>query len=598
MGIDLMSVDRSSLQALGGKPRPANDSEVSAYMRWQRERRGLPAMEGMELEWRTYPGSRGQRLCIGATFGKKVQERRQITPPRWEGGTYFPGEYQTELWENGAYSLVMPGHNAHKQAVTFESLDDAGNVERAQTLPMEPKKGGVIWSRDDVRKAHGPVEKVRKPRASKAPIPVEATPIPVRAADGIAARDGWRFERGAWPTRQAGNRDLYLKHECGASAAIWPNAARGGFSVHVPGSPPVHGFETRRAAFSFIRKHAIADCLADPVEICPPEPAESDSGPCVVAEAPEAPEALCEAVSGQDEPVTIADKLLAPEAVKDSLTTDPVAVLLARVEALEAIVAALSAETGADAVKGEKIELTPIPAVQDHPKRSAAHERAIRRAWAERKARRDMLQTLTVAAANQASSNGEIMRLRDECTSWKRIAAERLTFLHRSQDKRRRAVLALREMRGRAAHYYANWKEEARRCGEADHAATFERQRAAVLAAQLAKAQEDLAGAYSETELQAAVAVERERAASLRAELEAARAEGEGRADGAGVAAAQAAAQMARAIAAEEAVAAVRADLDKERAALAAVTARNARLLQSMADLTERVERAEAAIAA
>jgi hypothetical protein len=55
---------------------------------------------------------------------------------------------------------------------------------------------------------------------------------------------------------------------------------------------------------------------------------------------------------------------------------------------------------------------------------------------------------------------------------------------------------------------------------------------------------------------------------------------------------------MARAIAAEEVVAAVRADLDKERAALAAVTARNARLLQSVADLSERVTRAEAAIAA
>jgi hypothetical protein len=512
MGIDLMSVDRSSLQALGGKPRPANDSEVSAYMRWQRERRGLPDMQGMELEWSIYPGSRRQRLCIGATFGKIVQERRQITPPQWEGGTYFPGEYQTELWENGAYSLVMPGHDAHKQAVTFETLDDSGEVERSQTLPAEPKKGGVIWTREDVRSAHGPVEKARKARASKAPIPVETPPIPVHA-------------------------------------------------------------------------EAVA---VDPVEICPPEAAGSDSGPCAVVEVPEAPEALCEAVSGQDEPVTIADKLPAPEAVKDSLTTDPVAALLARVEALEAIVATLSAETGR----------TPIPAVQDRPKRSAAHERAVRRAWVERKARRAAEALSDGRHATMMQALRTVNKLRDECAALKRVAEDRLALLHRSQDKRRRAVLALREMRGRAAHYYANWKEEARRCGEADHAATFERQRAAVLAAQLAKAQEDLATAYSEAELQAAVSVERERAASLRAELEAARAEGEGRADGAGVAAAQAAAQMARAIAAEEAVAAVRADLDKERAALAAVTARNARLLQSMADLTERVERAEAAIAA
>lgn len=584
MGIDLMSVDRSSLQALGGKPRPANDSEVSAYMRWQRERRGLPDMQGMELEWRTYPGSRGQRLCIGATFGKKVQERRQITPPRWEGETYFPGEYQPELWENGAYSLIMPGHDAHKQAVTFESLDDAGNVERAQTLPMEPKKGGVIWSRDDVRKAHGPVEKVRKVRAGKAPIPVEAVPIPVHA-EVVAV---------------------------------------------------------------------------DPVEICPQEAAESDCAACAVVEVPEAPEALCEAVSAPDEPVTLADELPA----------DPVAALVARVEAIEAqLAASLSVETGH----------TPIPAVQDGPpvdrrnmgqhekarafgyldgragrerdglihddaawsqayaegfaegalareggsptvaKRSAAHERAIRRAWAERRARRlamaiaadhmgmrEHLQAVARSAetcaksaeVREARAIAELAEAKRAIESQREVTAAFETAWRTEQGKRRRALLNLREMRGRSAHYYANWKEEARRCGEADHAATFERQRAAVLGAQLAKAQEDLAGTYSEAELQAAVAVERERAANLRADLEAARAEGEGKADGAGVAAAQAAAQMARAIAAEEVVAAVRADLDKERAALAAVTARNARLLQSVADLTERVERAEAAIAA
>ena len=480
---------------LGTGPRQANDSEVSAYLDWQRERRGLVKLPCQGLEWSgSYRRGKDERICIGATYGAQTVAAVHESG-RWEGENYTPGRNTPAQWENGSYSLLMPGYAAHRATVTMETLNDAGEVQRSQTLPREPKKGGVIWSRDEVRKAHGPVEKARKARASKAPIPVETPPIPVHA-------------------------------------------------------------------------EAVA---VDPVEICQMEAAGSDSGPCAVAEAPEAPEALCEAVSGQDEPVTIADKLPAPEAVKDSLTTDPVAALVARVEALEAIVATLSAETGR----------TPIPAVQDRPKRSAAHERAIRRAWAERKARRDMLQTLTVAAANQASSNGEIMRLRDECTSWKRIAAERLTFLHRSQDKRIASVQRARRM-----------------IAAARHAATFERQRAAVLASQLAKAQEDLAGAYSETELQAAVAVERERAASLRADLEAARAEGEGRADGAGVAAAQAAAQMARAIAAEEAVAAVRADLDKERAALAAVTARNARLLQSMADLTERVERAEAAIAA
>lgn len=474
MQIDLMSVDRSSLESLGSKPRPANDREVSAYMRWQRERRGLPDLEGMELEWRAYPGSRGQRLCIGATFGKLLASGGH---KRDEAGNYT---YTAPRYENGAYSLVMPGHDAHKQTVTFESLDDEGNAEQSQTLPMEPKKGGVIWSRDDVRKAHGPVAKAPKGRKA-APIPVHAETVEV-----------------------------------------------------------------------------------DKVEICPPAPAESDCEPCTVIGAPAVPDALCEAVSGPDE---ISND-------SGNVPADPVAALVARVEALEAIVATLSAETGR----------TPIPAVQDRPKRSAAHERAIRRAWAERKARRGAQGGMAIHMRRIEALEMELRLALNEQALDKQAIGE--SYARAEQFARRGNQHATRRR--------ASAARARRMIAAARQAATFERQRAAVLAAQLAKAQEDLAGAYSEAELQAAVAVERERAASLRADLEAARAEGEGRADGAGVAAAQAAAQMARAIAAEEAVAAVRADLDKERAALAAVTARNARLLQSVADLTERVERAEA----
>ena len=480
---NLFDVTRSIEAPLSNKPRQANDAEVSAYAQWLRQRRGLPDMGRTELHFtENRQGRRYERgHCIGATFGD------------------YTSNANRREYEPGAYSIIMPGHDMHRAAVTFEALDEAGEVERTQTLPAEPKKGGVIWTREDVRSAHGPVEKARKARASKAPIPVETPPIPVHA-------------------------------------------------------------------------EAVA---VDPVEICQMEAAGSDSGPCAVVERAEAPSALCEAVSAPDEP-----------------SSDPVAALLARVEVIEAQLAALSVETGR----------APIPAVQDRPKRSAAHERAIRRAWAERRARR-----LAMAIAD------DHMRMREHLQA---VAVSAETCAKSAEAREARAIAeladakrAIESQREVAAAFEAAWRTEqgkrrtstqrARRMiAAARHAATFERQRAAVLAAQLAKAQEDLATAYSETELQAAVAVERERAASLRADLEAARAEGEGRAVGAGVAAAQAAAQMARAIAAEEAVAAVRADLDKERAALAAVTARNARLLQSMADLTERVERAEAAIAA
>ena len=171
---------------LDNKARPASDGAVTQYLLWLRERRGLPALDLTETEWRTYPGSR-ERLCIGGTFGERTQERRQISPPRWEEGTYYPGEYQPELWEEGAFSIIMPGHDAHKQRVTFETLDESGEVLRSQTLPREPKKGGVIWSRDEVRVAAGPMPKAAKPRKAKAAPPPIAEPAPAAPIVEIAA---------------------------------------------------------------------------------------------------------------------------------------------------------------------------------------------------------------------------------------------------------------------------------------------------------------------------------------------------------------------------------------------------------------------------
>jgi DNA polymerase III sliding clamp (beta) subunit (PCNA family) len=561
-------------------------------------------------------GGEAMGLTIGET---KWIPGEYVERPNWETlvveSVYIEG--RTE-WCEGAYSVLMPREDRRqlRADVTLEIDGDA------TVYPIATNSGGKIHlSADQVRNIAG-------------------DSVFETLALTIAGKVVYVL---AWLFAQGDSRFLTVRSDgrCFAGKDAWKAQ-----------------YLTREQVEAALRGEEVTEA----VEICPPEPAESDSGPCVVAEAPEAPEALCEAVSGQDEPVTIADKLPAPEAVKDSLTTDPVAALVARVEALEAIVATLSAETGApvdqrddptwrpasngagklrwgvarfggrewaESGSGRTIRFASREAAEaladnlNAPptvaKRTAAHERAIRRAWAERRERNLMRAALESANAQYRKLDSERelafervrelevaeVRLRNDLAIAQQSAGEAMrnaeAFARRGnqhRERRRRALLNLREMRGRAAHYYANWKEEARRCGEAEHAATFERQRAAVLAAQLAKAQEDLATAYSETELQAAVAVERERAASLRAELEAARAEGEGRADGAGVAAAQAAAQMARAIAAEEAVAAVRADLDKERAALAAVTARNARLLQSMADLTERVERAEAAIAA
>jgi hypothetical protein len=149
------------------KPRAASDDEVRAYMEWQRRRLNLPDLGAPDLYWHQPRNwSRGARICIGATFGYARNR-----------------EYQT-----GAYSIIMPGWDSHRQRVTMETLDDEGAALTRQTLPIEPKKGGVIWSRDDVRKAAGKIMK-RKPSPIEKMQPAVATAGAERESAPIAAQD-------------------------------------------------------------------------------------------------------------------------------------------------------------------------------------------------------------------------------------------------------------------------------------------------------------------------------------------------------------------------------------------------------------------------
>jgi len=107
--------------------------------------------------------------------------------------------------------------------------------------------------------------------------------------------------------------------------------------------------------------------------------AESDCEPDPAQECETVAEALSEAPAANSEPVDI----IAPVELSDDSVKlpapDPMAELAARVAALEARLAApLPATTSEGA----------IPAAQERPKRTPAHERAVRRAWAERKAAR------------------------------------------------------------------------------------------------------------------------------------------------------------------------------------------------------------------
>lgn len=115
----------------------------------------------------------------------------------------------------------------------------------------------------------------------------------------------------------------------------------------------------------------------------------------VAAKALEALQAAPEPISDAGELVTEADELPAPGCVKPSATDDGFALddFAARLEALEAAVAALSAHKAmpgyATSYEAEKMGTPPIVAAAPaRAPRTAAHERAIRRAWAERRAAR------------------------------------------------------------------------------------------------------------------------------------------------------------------------------------------------------------------
>lgn len=342
------------------KPRAATESEVGAYLEWIRQRHGLPDMRGpRRLHWRQPRNWRkGQRYCIGVTLGET------------SGGHY----------ETGAYSIVMPGHDAYRQKVTMETLDDAGEVIASQTLPIEPKKGGIVWSRDDVRKAAGPVAKIKGKPAQI------ATPAPL-------------------------------------------------------------------------------------AEISAPEPVQHES-------APEAAPMRAEPVEALDGP-EIAP--LEPVRGPDVLLVDAIAELLARVEALEASVATLSGESSLGAIGG-------IEAAQKS-KRSAAHERAVRRAWSERKAKCASRRALKVAEesnaheyrewkAARAKFHADIAAAQSEIEARDYVIAECAKVIPALKAQRRRAVVTARASLSRLRT-----------------AERFQRQRADVLHAQLVRLRADMADA-------------------------------------------------------------------------------------------------------
>lgn len=358
---DLFAVEPGSVEHLASKPRNATEREVRAYFDWLRRRADLPDLGAMALQASGTFGDVGGRYnaaCQGATFGK------QLKPAKWEGQVHTPAQF-----EDGAYSIPMPGYQRQPARVTLETLDEAGEVVASSTLPVEPKKGGVIWTAADVRKAHGPIA---KPARAK-----RATPAPI---EGIGVPAG-----------------------------------------------------------------------------CAPEPVEAACEP--IAAATPAPE-LEIALYGPE---------IAPEAQSEP-EADPLPAILARLEALEAAIATLPVET----------EATPTVAKRE---RSPAHERAVRRAWAERRERRTAAVHLRIGQAQYDAVVAERDALRAELQR-ARSAVEAADRSAQQHWREAEAVMGRRiAATGRARRLLAASRR----------AETVQRQRADVLAAQLAKVRADMA---------------------------------------------------------------------------------------------------------
>jgi len=158
--LNLFDVDLGTMTkgGLDCKPRAANADEVRAYCQWLARRAGLFPFEHVDCHSQRDHRGRTIVQCTRATFG------RQIKAAHWEGNERIEAEY-----EAGSYSVMVP-HIA-QPIVTMETLDAAGEVIASQTLPVDPKKHGVIWDAKAVRAVAGPIAKPAKRKRAKASPP-------------------------------------------------------------------------------------------------------------------------------------------------------------------------------------------------------------------------------------------------------------------------------------------------------------------------------------------------------------------------------------------------------------------------------------------
>lgn len=284
-----------------------------------------------------------------------------------------------------------------------------------------------------------------------------------------------------------------------------------------------------------------------PAEIAPvPAPVEA-------AQSVSEPEPYQDAPSEEIAPQAAPEPKIAPVAEAEPVTD----AIEARLAALEAAVAALAERPEPVAV----LPAEPAPIAEPaRPKRTAAHERAVRRAWAERKARRDAAALLETERAHYEAAHADA------------VTAETCA---RAAEARERQAL---EQLASARESVERWKSEAVASEARERMATAKRRRAVIDAR---RARRMIAAARTATAAQAG------RADMAIAELSKLKRD---LADPMQPERASDLAQLVR-------------ERDQARTALAAVEARNARMATETANLAEayeamvsRLTRAEAAV--
>lgn len=151
---DLFSAT-AGCQSVGDK-RKANDDECRAYARWLAMRAGIveAVTNSPKLEWKNFDRRGRERVCIGAYFG--------------DAFVAFPGADQ-----NGA--------------VTFELLDESGNVETSGTIYAKPNGALNIAAADAsaMKESAKAWSKANKGKSKAAPVaPPIAEPAPVAPVSG------------------------------------------------------------------------------------------------------------------------------------------------------------------------------------------------------------------------------------------------------------------------------------------------------------------------------------------------------------------------------------------------------------------------------